>query len=143
MAIRHNVLVVTRLTCGWRIWKILLRRILKLNPILYVLRFIFNLFLYPSSLFFEVLFTFQLICFDFFLFSYSFTLYIFYLHVKVHLGLMIWVNTRLRTWMIGMNLGLLMALVEFKGRLFNYLDNWTLLSCIGDDMWKGRRDKRD
>jgi hypothetical protein len=36
--------------------------------------------------------------------------------------------------MIGTSLGLILALVEFEGRSFNYLDNWTKLNCIGDDM---------
>jgi hypothetical protein len=38
------------------------------------------------------------------------------------------------------SLGLFLALVEFKGSLFNYLDNWTILSCIRNSMQKGKKD---
>jgi hypothetical protein len=36
---------------------------------------------------------------------------------------MILVSTHLNTRMIGTNLGFFLALVEFEGRLFSYLDN--------------------
>jgi hypothetical protein len=37
---------------------------------------------------------------------------------------MILVNTHVRTRMIVTNLGVFLALVEFEGQLFNYLDNF-------------------
>jgi len=36
-------------------------------------------------------------------------------------------------------LGLILALVEFEGRLFKYLDNWMGLNCIGEGMRKGKK----
>jgi hypothetical protein len=36
--------------------------------------------------------------------------------------------------MIGTSLGLFLALVEFEGWLFSYLDNWIGLNCIGEGM---------
>ncbi len=45
--------------------------------------------------------------------------------------------------MIGTSLGLFLALVRFEGWLFNYLDNWMRLNCIGEGMQKGREDKGD
>jgi len=45
--------------------------------------------------------------------------------------------------MIGTSLGFILALVEFEGCPFNYLDNWTRFSCIGDGMQKGRRNEGD
>ncbi len=42
--------------------------------------------------------------------------------------------------MIGTNLGLFLALVEFEGWLFSYLDNWTGLNYIGEGMQKCKKD---
>ncbi len=36
-------------------------------------------------------------------------------------------------------LGLILALVEFEGRLFKYLDNWMGLNCIGEGMRKSKK----
>jgi hypothetical protein len=36
--------------------------------------------------------------------------------------------------------GSFLALMEFKGWSFIYLDNWTKLNCIENDMQKGRKD---
>ncbi len=41
------------------------------------------------------------------------------------------------------SLGLFLALVEFKGQLFSYLDNLTSLSYIGTCMQKGKKDGGD
>jgi hypothetical protein len=43
--------------------------------------------------------------------------------------------------MIGTNLSMFLALVEFEGRLFNYLDNWTGVSCIEEGMRKGKKNE--
>jgi hypothetical protein len=53
------------------------------------------------------------------------------------------VTTHMKTWMIGTSLGLILALVEFEGRLFNYLENWMGLNCIENNMQKGKKDKGD
>ncbi len=52
-------------------------------------------------------------------------------------------NTHLRTWVIGTNLGLFLALVELKGQLFSYLDNLTGLNNFGEGMQRGRKDGGD
>ncbi len=39
--------------------------------------------------------------------------------------------------------GLFLAFVEFKGRLFSYLDNFMALNCIGEGMLKDRKDGGD
>jgi len=45
--------------------------------------------------------------------------------------------------MIKTSLGIFLALVEFEGWPFNYLDNWVGVNFIRDDMQKGMRDKGD
>jgi hypothetical protein len=52
----------------------------------------------------------------------------------VHLGSMILMSTHMKIWMIRTSLGLFLALVEFEGWLFNCLDNWTGMNCIGEGM---------
>jgi hypothetical protein len=52
-------------------------------------------------------------------------------------------NTHLRTQMIGTNLGLFLALMEFKGQLSSYLDNLMSLNYIGEGMQKGKKDGGD
>jgi hypothetical protein len=130
MANRSLYLMSTKSpSCGWRIQKIQLCNIKKSNPLLYPLRYIFQFFTFHylafNSLlviFLKVFYTFQLFYLEFFLFWYIFTLFTFLLQMKVHLCMMSWVSTHLRTRMNGTSLGLLLALVEFKGWLFNYLD---------------------
>ncbi len=67
----------------------------------------------------------------------------FYLHVKVNFCSMILVNTHLKTRTIGTSLSLFLALVEFKGRLFSYLNNLMGWNYNGKNMWKGWKDARD
>jgi len=49
----------------------------------------------------------------------------------------------LRIWMIRTSLGLFLALVEFEGQLFSYLENLTRLNCIREGMRKGKKDGGD
>lgn len=56
---------------------------------------------------------------------------------------MSWVNPRLKSRSIGASHGFILTLMEIKGWSFNYLDNWTRLNYIGDDMLNGKRDERD
>jgi hypothetical protein len=52
-------------------------------------------------------------------------------------------STHLRTQMIGISLGLFLALVKFEGWLFNYLDNLMKLNYIRKGMQKGKKDGGD
>ncbi len=54
---------------------------------IYFLNFLMSIIwcLIPSSIFFEIVFTFQLLCWEFFLFRYHFHPFTFYLQVKVPL----------------------------------------------------------
>ncbi len=45
--------------------------------------------------------------------------------------------------MIGTSLGLFLALVEFEGQLFSYLDNWMKANYIGEGMQKGKKNERN
>ncbi len=45
--------------------------------------------------------------------------------------------------MIRTSLGLFLALVEFEGQLFSYLENLTRLNCIREGMRKGKKDGGD
>ncbi len=49
----------------------------------------------------------------------------------------------MKTQMIGTSLNLFLALVEFKGWLFSYLDNSMGMKFIGESMQKGKKDRRD
>ncbi len=62
------------------------------------------------------------------------TFFTFYLQVKVNFCLMILMSTHLKIQMIWTSLGFFSALVEFEGRLFNYLDNLMGLNCIEEGM---------
>ncbi len=86
--------------------------------------------------FFEVFLIFQLVYLEFFLFG---CIFYFLFASEGEFCLVILMCTHLRTQMIGMNLGLFLALVEFEGWMFRYLDNLMGLNCIGKGMWKGRK----
>ncbi len=90
--------------------------------------------------FFKTIFIFQLVYLDFFLFGYI--LY-FLFASEGEFFLMILMSTHLRIRMIGTSLGFFWALVEFEGWMFSYLENLMGLNCIGEGMWKGRKDKGD
>ncbi len=65
----------------------------------------------------------------------------FYLQMNVNFCSMLKTNTHLRTRMIRTSMGLFLALMEFKGRLFNYLGNLMRMNCIGEGMWKGKKNE--
>ncbi len=104
-------------------------------------------FWFPPFNFFFKLKKNQFFYWEIFWFGYIFTLFIFFLQVKVHLMeamcSMIWVNTHLRIRMIRTSLGFILALMEFEGWPFNYSDNWMGFNCIGNGMQKGKRDERE
>jgi hypothetical protein len=54
---------------------------------------------------------------------------------------MILMNTRLKSRMIGTSLGIFLALMEFEGRLFSYLNNLMGLNYIGKTIQKGKKEE--
>jgi hypothetical protein len=56
---------------------------------------------------------------------------------------MSWVSPHLKSRLIGASQGLILALTEIKGWLFNYLDNWMALNCIGENMLNNKINKGD
>jgi len=93
-------------------------------------------FIFWSSFYFSIyLFCIFLVWLNF---DPSFT---FYLQVNVNFCSMNLTSTHLKTWMIGTSPSFFLALMEFEGWLFNYLNNLMGLNCIGKGMWKGKKDK--
>jgi hypothetical protein len=45
--------------------------------------------------------------------------------------------------MIGISLGLFLALMEFERQLFSFVGNWIGVNCIGKGMQKGKKDGGD
>jgi hypothetical protein len=147
VATKSSYPMTTRLVCGWRILKIQLCRIQKSSPLLCLLIFLFKLLGFHylcSNSFLNNFFSKFFLLFTWFIckisslvtFSPFSTLF---LHVKVHLCPMILVSTHMRTSMIGTSPCLFLALMEFEGLLFSYLENWTRLNCIGKGMRKGKK----
>lgn len=97
----------------------------------------------PHHFFLNFFTTFHLVYSDFFLVGYILTFFYFLFASESDFCSMILVNTHLRTWMIGTNLGFLLALVEFKRQLFSCLDNLMGLNYIGEGMGKGKKDGED
>jgi hypothetical protein len=54
-----------------------------------------------------------------------------------------WVSTHLKIQLIGTNEGLILALMEIEGQLFNYLNNWMTFNRIGGDMLDGKKNRRN